>query len=88
MKTLLAWGVAATVLPAAAQELLPWQSWIEKPVPEGAKDLASLFDLPWQNCGGPEGSLALSDDPGPWGGPYFVFHVKIDHFNEGTYPQE
>ncbi|OGV68287.1 MAG: hypothetical protein A3K19_08050 [Lentisphaerae bacterium RIFOXYB12_FULL_65_16] len=78
-------ALVLAALPGSAQKLLPWQSWIEKPVPEGTKSLADLFGLPWQNSGGKEGSLTVSDTPGPWGGTYFKFQVKIDHFNEAQY---
>ena len=66
---------------------VPWQEWVEKPVPEETRKLESLFDLPWRSSGGKEGTLSLAEDTGPWGGKYFNFHVKIDHFNEGQYPK-
>jgi hypothetical protein len=72
---------------APAQELLPWQHWVERPIAGQIKDLEGLFDLPWHNSGGKEGQLSIADDRGPWGGRYFDFHVRVDHFNEGQYPQ-
>ena len=70
-----------------AQDLLPWQQWVQKPIPESTKKLENLFDLPWRSSGGKEGTLAISEGTGPWGGKYFDFRVKIDHLNEGAYPQ-
>ncbi len=79
--------IALCAVSGGGQKLLPWQQWLEKPIPESAKKLEDLFDLPWRNSGGKEGTLSTSKDTGPWGGKYFNFHVKIDHFNEGKYPQ-
>jgi len=76
----------ACAWPGSAQKLLPWQQWLEKPVPEQTKHMEDLMGLPWQSTGGPEGKLAVSEDTGPWGGKYLNFHVKIDHFNAGAYP--
>jgi len=73
-------------LAANAQELLPWQRWIEHPNPEQVKPLEDLMAAEWENSGGKEGALTRSEDNGPWGGPYLRFHVKIDHFNDGKYP--
>jgi len=72
---------------ATAQPLLPWQHWVETPIEDQARSLESLLDLPWRNSGGPEGELAVADEPGPWGGRCLQFHAKIDHHNEGAYPQ-
>ncbi|MBM3502072.1 MAG: hypothetical protein FJX74_25755, partial [Armatimonadetes bacterium] len=72
---------------AVAQPLLPWQRWVEKPLEDQAQGLESLLDLPWRNSGGKEGELALTEDTGPWGGKVLSFHVRIDHHNEGAYPQ-
>jgi hypothetical protein len=69
-----------------AQELLPWQRWIERANPDQVKPLDDLMAAPWENSGGKEGSLTRSEQNGPWGGPYLRFHVKIDHLNEGKYP--
>lgn len=72
-----------STLPAAAQRLLPWQSWILQPTVRESTSLDSLFDLPWASTGGPEGVLAISEGKGPWGGRYFEFKVKIDHTVNG-----
>ncbi|MBI2297681.1 MAG: hypothetical protein HYU66_01795 [Armatimonadetes bacterium] len=71
----------------AADKLLPWQRWIEEPTAEQSRDLESLSQLPWKSTGGQEGTLRILDEPGPWGGKRFEFTVKIDHHNEGAYPQ-
>lgn len=72
---------------ACAQTPLPWQRWVETPDPQARKSLESLFDLPWRSSGGPEGKLSIAEEPGPWGGKHFDFHVKIDHHNEAAHPQ-
>ena len=85
------WILAAlVVLPltsASSADLLPWQTWVEKPIQDQTKNLETLFDLTWRNSGGKEGQVSVADDTGPWGGKCFSFHVKIDHHNEGQYPQ-
>jgi hypothetical protein len=72
---------------AGAAGLLPWQKWVDRPEPSAVRDLGTLFDGSWVNSGGKEGQLAVAAEPGPWGGEQFEFKVKIDHFNEGPYPQ-
>ena len=72
---------------AADARPLPWQEWIEEPIPAQRRDLEHLFDLAWRNSGGKEGRLSVSGTPGPWGGRQFDFEVTIDHHNEGKYPQ-
>jgi hypothetical protein len=73
-----------------AQNPLPWQKWVEVPDPAYTKRLDSIFDLKWNNSGGPEGELAVADAaklPGaPFPGKLFDFKVKVDHFNAGQYP--
>lgn len=68
-------------------KLLPWQEWLEVPIKEQSKALDGLVGERWESSGGKEGTLSLSKEAGPWGGAYLEFHVKIDHFNEGKYPQ-
>ena len=72
---------------APADKLLPWQSWLERPDPAATKALPELIEKKWYSSGGKEGSLAISQDAGPWGSKYFQFTVKIDHNNKGRYPQ-
>jgi len=79
-------AVSVAVSAASAQPLLPWQHWVEKPIEDQTKSLESLFDLPWRNSGGKEGELSIAEQPGPWGGKCFDFHVRIDHHNDGQYP--
>ena len=78
--------LACSALPAAAQNLLPWQTWVYKPIEAETRNLESVMDLPWASTGGPEGVLSLSDDPGPWGGRRFVFKVKMDYANGVGWP--
>ncbi|MCK4323491.1 MAG: hypothetical protein KAW89_03100, partial [Armatimonadetes bacterium] len=68
-----------------ADDLLPWQRWVERPTADPTRDLESLFDLEWRNSGGDEGRLELSQNQGPWGGRYFNFSVNINHSNQGEY---
>ena len=79
-------SLVASVAAPAADDLLPWQRWIERANPDQVKPLDDLMAGAWENSGGKEGSLTRSEENGPWGGPYLRFHVKIDHFNEGKYP--
>jgi len=72
---------------ASAADLLPWQQWVEKPIEGQSKSLESLFDLPWADSGGKEGRVTIAEQTGPWGGKYFDWQVKIDHKDEGQYPQ-
>jgi len=82
--TLAALGLSA--IPCAAQTLLPWQEWVYEPSATEMRDQDGLIGLPWQNSGGKEGQLAVSDGPGPWGGRFFDFRVAIDHLDAGPYP--
>jgi len=72
---------------AAETKLLPWQQWIEVPIAGQTRRLDGLVNQPWYSSGGKEGTLAVSTENGPWGGRYFNFHVKIDHFNKAKYPR-
>ena len=71
----------------AQQKLLPWQRWLEVADPAATKQMPRLVNQKWYSSGGKEGALELSEDHGPWGEPYFQFSVKVDHLNEGKYPQ-
>lgn len=84
------WAGLFLLIAGAAQpqeKPLPWQEWIDVPIEAEARDLESLFDLKWASTGGPEGQLAILDEPGPWGSRRFRFDVTIDHHNAGQYPQ-
>ncbi|NCQ31576.1 MAG: hypothetical protein COZ06_06875 [Armatimonadetes bacterium CG_4_10_14_3_um_filter_66_18] len=91
MKHCTLWHVAALlalVAPhtrAESQKLLPWQQWVEVPADTQARP--EIVNDKWQSTGGKEGTLAVSRENGPWGAPYFRFTVKVDHLNEGAYPQ-
>jgi len=67
-----------------ASKLLPWQHW--EMVPEEAKKLPDLVNDKWLS-GGKEATLEISEEKGPWGGEYFRFTVKVDHYDESEYPQ-
>lgn len=86
-ETITVLGLLGLMGPCIALEgLLPWQDWVELPVPGSEKPLEGLLDLPWHSSGGKEGTLAMAPEKGPWGGKYLDFHVTIDHHNEGQYP--
>ncbi len=84
MRTLLMLAVVlSAAVPCAAQKLLPWQRWIEKPDVTQTKEMESLLDLKW-NSG--QGKLAVSPEKGPWGGRTFDWKVTISHHRPGQYP--
>lgn len=66
---------------------LPWQQVIELPESDASKPLPDVSETGWEANGDKEGSLSVSEDTGPWGGKYLRFHVKVDHYNAGQYPQ-
>ena len=72
--------------PGAAQNLLPWQTWVYRLIEAETRDLESVLDLSWVSSGGPEGELSVAQDPGPWGGRRFVFKVKVDYANGVGWP--
>ncbi|HQK92010.1 MAG TPA: hypothetical protein PLD23_00805, partial [Armatimonadota bacterium] len=78
--------LALSVVPGSAQTLLPWQEWVYEPSTTEVRDLGTLTNLPWQNSGGKEGRLGVSESPGPWGGRFLDFRVEIDHLDAGAYP--
>lgn len=83
----LACAIGSAVVPGLGQSLLPWQHRVYSADEAHSRDMESLFDLPWASSGGKEGELAIAAEPGPWGGKCFEFRVRIDHHNEGMYPQ-
>ncbi len=80
-------AVGALCATGYAADLMPWQQWVEKPIAAQSKSLESLFELQWNDSGGKEGHVSVADAPGPWGGKVLDFKIKIDHHNEGQYPQ-
>lgn len=85
--TLLLYSVALVALGADKPTLLPWEREIEVADPNAVKPLPDLVNPQWKSTGGKEGTVLISKENGPWGGPYLQFHIKVDHYNEGKWPQ-
>ena len=71
---------------ASERELYPWREVTHVLKPNTQVPLNSLLDMKWSDVGGPEGRVAVVTDDAT-GEKMLDWKIKIDHFNEGQYPQ-
>ena len=71
---------------ASERELYPWREVTHVLKPNTQVSLNSLLDMKWNDVGGPEGHTTVVTDEAT-GEKMLDWKIKIDHFNEGEYPQ-